>query len=216
MRFENLDDDPEPAELQVSYFMSDDAALRVGFPGSPELSVVQEPSVVALPDGRLFVVMRTATGSPYWSVSDDAGHTWRVPQALRRCDDGAPLPHPLRPCPIYPVDDGRYVLLYHDHDGHFGEWGPTDTGFHRRPVCVALARFRPGADQPVVFSEPEVLMDHTGVALGAHGGRRDLAMYASFTRRDGRRVLWYPDRKFFLLGRIIPDELIDDLAGSLP
>jgi hypothetical protein len=37
-------------------------------------------------------------------------------------------------------------------------------------------------------------------------GRQDLALYASFTVRRGKSVHWYPDRKFFLLGRVIGDE----------
>jgi len=223
MRFENVDDDPEPRDLAIRYFISDDDAFRVGFPGHPEVSVVQEPSVVPLPDGRLFVVMRTATGHPTYSVSDDAGETWRPPEILRQMDGGPALLHPCSPCPMYPVGGvspeatrGRYVFLYHNHDGHFQQWGPTDTSFHRRPICIALAEYRAGARQPVAFSAPEVLMDHTGVPLGARGGRCDLAMYASFTRRRGRRVLWYPDRKFFLLGKEIRDDLLERLSRSLP
>ena len=214
MRFENVDADPAPADLAIRYFMSDDAALKVGFPGHPEVSVVQEPSVVPLPDGRLFVAMRTATGNPYYSVSDDAGETWRPPEVLRQMDGGPALLHPCSPCPIYSVGDGRYIFLYHNHDGHFQHWGPTDTSFHRRPVCAALGEYRPGAGQPLAFSPPTVLMDHTGVPLGPRGGRCDLAMYASFTRRRGRRVLWYPDRKFFLLGKIITDEFLAALGGA--
>ena len=37
-------------------------------------------------------------------------------------------------------------------------------------------------------------------------GRLDLSLYASFTVRNGRSVLWYPERKFFLLGRVIGNE----------
>ena len=44
-------------------------------------------------------------------------------------------------------------------------------------------------------------MDNDGVPLGYGAGRCDLAMYASVTIRDGVPVLWYPDRKFFLLGK---------------
>ena len=51
-------------------------------------------------------------------------------------------------------------------------------------------------------------MDHDGVGLGPPKtrGRFDLALYASFTLRGGQPVLWYPDRKFFLLGRVIGPE----------
>jgi hypothetical protein len=37
----------------------------VPFPGHPEVTACQEPSIVRLPDGRLFRVMRTAAGSPF-------------------------------------------------------------------------------------------------------------------------------------------------------
>ena len=211
MRFENVDDDPPVAGLKIRWFAANDA-LAVPFPGHPEVSACQEPSIVKLPDGRLFVVMRTASGSPFWSVSTDAGETWTRPRRLLRKDGGEPLLHPLSPCPIYDVGgntagSGRYALFIHDHDGHYKTYGPADTSFHRRPVYLAPGRFRAGADQPVWFDEPRLFMDHDGVGLGKPGtsGRLDLALYSSFTVRNGKAVLWYPERKFFLLGRIIGD-----------
>ena len=67
-----------------------------------------------------------------------------------------------------------------------------------------------GADQPVWFDEPKLFMDHDNVSLGKPGtnGRMDLALYSSFTVRQERPVLWYPDRKFFLLGRVIGNEWV--------
>jgi len=213
MRFENVDDSPEPRDLKISWFAANDAALTVPFPGHPDISACQEPSIVKLPDGRLFVVMRTAAGSPYWSVSDDGGETWSEPRVLLRKDGGAPLLHPLSPCPIYDVGgeaagSGRYALFLHNHDGHYGGFGPAETGLHRRPVYLAAGRFQPDADQPVWFDEPRLFMEPVEVALGKPGtpGRLDMALYASSTVRDGRAVLWYPDRKFFLLGRVIGDD----------
>ncbi len=212
MRFENLDDDPAPGDLAVSYFAGDDEALRVGFRGHPEVSVAQEPAVVPLPDGRLFVVMRTAAGSPYYSVSGDGGERWSQPKVLRQYDDAPALLHPCSPCPMYTLSPGRYIFLYHNHDGHFRQWGPLDSADHRRPVMVALAEHRPHAAQPVWFSPPKLLMDNDGVRLGAGRGRADLAMYASFTIRHGRGVLWYPERKFFLLGKRIAPAWLADLT----
>lgn len=210
MRFENVDDDPQPNDLQIRWFAANERALTVPFPGHPEISACQEPSIVKLPDGRLFCVMRTAAGSPFWSVSAD-GENWTPPRRLLRKDGGEPLSHPLSPCPIYDLGgntagSGRYVLFIHNHDGHYKEYGPSDTTYHRRPVYLVRGRAQPGADQPVWFDEPEFFMDHDGVSLGKPGtrGRLDLALYSSFTVRNGKAVLWYPDRKFFLLGRIIP------------
>jgi len=49
MRFENVDDDPEPGDLKIRWFMRNERALTVGLIGHPEVPVVQEPSVVTLP-----------------------------------------------------------------------------------------------------------------------------------------------------------------------
>lgn len=59
-------------------------------------------------------------------------------------------------------------------------------------------------------------MDHGGVSLGAPNrrGRLDLALYSSFTVRDGKAVLWYPDRKFFLLGRVIDESWFGEIKPS--
>jgi hypothetical protein len=216
MRFENVDENPAPKDLRISWFMSGDRALAVPYPKASQNSVCQEPSIVKLPDGRLFCVMRTAAGSPFWSVSADAGETWTEPRRLLSKDGGAPLLHPVSPCPIYDVGgneagSGRYALFIHGHDnatytGYRPK--PVVTGFNRRPIQLLACRFRPGADQPVWFDEPRFFMDHDNVSLGKPGtsGRMDLSLYASFTVRQGKPVLWYPDRKFFLLGRIIGEE----------
>jgi hypothetical protein len=216
MRFENVDESPEPRDLKISWFMSNEKALAVPCESFPENSVCQEPSIVKLPDGRLFCVMRTSARSPFWSVSSDAGETWTQPRRLLRKDGGEPLLHPVSPCPIYDVGgneagSGRYVLFIHGHDNTTYKGyrpKPSVTGFNRRPILLVPGRFRPGADQPVWFDEPRLFMDHDNVSLGKVGtsGRMDLSLYSSFTVRNGKPVLWYPDRKFFLLGRIISNE----------
>lgn len=213
MRFENVDDNPPVAGLRISWIAADDQALSVPFPGHGEVSACQEPTVVKLPDGRLFCVMRTASGSPFWSVSTNLGENWSAPRRLLRRDGGEPIRQPLSPCPMYDLGgntagSGQYALFIHNHDGHYQGYGPTDTSFHRRPIYLVLGRYQPGASQPVWFDEPKFFMDHRGVSLGKPGtpGRLDLALYSSFTVLEGKPVLWYPDRKFFLLGRIIASE----------
>lgn len=211
IRFDNIDADPAVADLKLSWFASGTNALAMPYdPGGLNVSTCQEPSIVKLPDGRLFCVMRTFSGSPYWTQSRDDGQTWTAPRPLLRQDGGEPLKHPLSPCPIFDVGgniagSGRYVLFIHNHDGHYRDFDPTDSSFHRRPIYIVAGRFQSGAEQPVWFDEPEFFMDHDGRPLGPPGkpGRLDLALYSSFTVRKGKAVLWYPDRKFFLLGKII-------------
>ncbi|MEI7731657.1 MAG: sialidase family protein [Verrucomicrobiota bacterium] len=210
MRFENVDANPAVKDLKISWFASNEKALAVPPPDYPEVSACQEPTVVKLPDGRLFCVMRTASGSPFWSVSSDIGETWTQPRRLLRKDGGEPLLHPLSPCPMYDLGgntagSGHYALFIHNHDGNYQGYKPTDSGFHRRPIHLVHGYFKADADQPVWFDEPKFFMDHNGISLGKPGtnGRLDLALYASWTVRNGKPVLWYPERKFFLLGREI-------------
>jgi hypothetical protein len=212
MRFENIDENPEPKDIRIAWFAFNEQALSVPYPGHAEVSACQEPSLVKLPDGRLFCVMRTCSGSPCWSVSADQGETWTVPRPLLRRDGGAPLLHPLSPCPMYDVGgneagSGHYALFIHNHDGHYMGYTPEDSSYHRRPIHLVRGTFKAGADQPVWFDEPQFFFDHDGVSLGKPGtrGRLDLALYASFTVRGGVPVLWYPERKFFLLGKSIPN-----------
>ncbi len=201
MRFENIDDNPEPKDLEISFFMTGDDALQVPLIGHDDVPVAQEPSIVKLPDNRLFCVMRTTQGSPYYSISNDEGESWSKPSVLLFGDNSDRVLHPCSPCPIYEIGQGKYVFFYHNHDGHFQQWGPKDTLYHRRPIMMSLGEFTPDATQPIRFTKPVFVMDNDGVALGANGGRCDLAMYASLTKIDDEPVLWYPERKFFLLGK---------------
>ncbi len=211
MRFENLDENPEPADIRIAYSAWGDQALRVPHYQNPLLSVAQEPSLVRLPDDRLFCTMRTMAGCIWYSISADDGLTWHSPRPLLRKDHGLPILEPLCCCPIYEYDQGRYVLLHHNNDGRFEGSAPEDTGKNRRPAFIALGEFRPDAEQPIWFSDSKVLMDNGGNGIGPLK-RTDCGVYPSVTRRSGEFVLWHPDRKFFLLGKRIPEEWLADLA----
>jgi len=212
IRFENIDNDPEPRDLRIRYSAWGEDALRVPHYRYPLLSVAQEPSLVRLPDDRLFCVMRTNSGYIWYSTSDDDGETWHSPRPLLRKDHGRVLPQPVSCCPIYQLADGRYVLFHHNHRGNI-ETYPEATDGPRRPVYLVLGEFRPGAEQPLWFSDSKLFMDTNG--FGVDGTRKtlsDLSLYSSFTVRDGNNVLWYPDRKFYLLGKRIREEFLADLC----
>jgi hypothetical protein len=146
---------------------------------------------------------------PAWSVSADMGATWSQPEPLRDRDGGTILEHPLSPCPIYPLSDGTFIFLFHNHPGLEEE--PEEglpRGIERTPLCLARGRFQPKAHQPVWFSPPTLLMDTDRVGIGYQEGRSDLAMYASIAHRGGKGVFWYPDRKFYLLGKEIAPSIL--------
>jgi hypothetical protein len=216
MRFENVDADPEPKDLEVTYSGWGDQALRAPHYKYPLLSVAQEPSIVRLPDKRLFCVMRSNSGYIWYSVSPDDGGTWCNPRPLLRQDHGRPILQPVGSCPIYQLSDGRYVLVHHNNRGDVNA-RPERTNEPRRPAFIALGEFRPGADQPVWFSESKQLMDNDGVGpsgvkpQGKGRVNTNIAVYTSFTTRGGNNVLWYPDRKCFLLGKKITAAFLADL-----
>ena len=87
----------------------------------------------------------------------------------------------------------------------------------REPLFLSVGEYRPTADQPLWFSPPRLFMATQGIGPDnverelAHAQSGSLSMYSSFTRRNGNDVLWYPDSKFFLLGRKITPELLEGL-----
>ncbi len=203
VRLENIDEHPPAERIELRFMcVGEEAkceALKVGAQGHPDYPVAQEPSLVTLPDGRLFCVMRTIAGSPYFSVSGDGGLTWSPPEVLRQCDGGEPLLHPLSPCPIYRTVQGDYFLLIHNH----GKWRPEGGDLLRNPLYLVRGKFQPEVRQPIAFEPPRKFMDTANVPLGYQNRVNGLAMYSSVTYHDERTVLWYPDRKFYLLGREI-------------
>ena len=211
MRYENIDDDPAPEQIEISWSAWGDRALRVPHNDDPLLSVAQEPSIVRLPDQRLFCTMRTMTGYIWYSLSADDGETWCSPRPLLRQDCGLPILQPIFGCPIYQLADGRYLLIHHNNDGRLNGCEPEDSRVNRRPCFAALGEFRPGADQPIWFSDSKQLMDNDNVKLGPRQGI-DIGGYTSFTTRGGNNVFWHPERKFFLLGKKITPEFLADLV----
>lgn len=210
MRFENIDDNPRPEDIHITYSAWGPDSLRVPHYSNPMLSIAQEPSLVKLPDERLFCVMRTMTGYIWYSLSEDDGMTWSNPAPLLRRDHGLPILQPLCCCPIYELSEGRYILLHHNNDGRFEGSTPEETRRNRRPAFLALGEFRPDAEQPIWFSESKQFMDTQGIGIGPLR-RTEIGVYPSFTRRNDNYVLWHPDRKFFLVGKRITSEWLSSL-----
>ena len=214
IRFDNIDEGPHPKDIVLTWLPDDEGAISVSCGIEPDASagysLAEEPAIVLLPDGRLFMNMRTVRGQIWYSVSDDDGHTWRETEPLRYRDGGPMVEHPKSPDPHYRLQDGRYLLFFHNHDGtSYGADGPWDMEA-RRPLFMTVGAFRPDAHQPLWFSEPKFLCDTERVTVGVTS-LTWLAMYASLTERDGERVFWYADRKQFVVGKRITDEMLSDM-----
>ncbi len=218
MRFDNIDEGPDIGDLKITWLPDDGKGISL--PRYVQPRTAEEPSVVLLPDGRLFTTMRTTTGYIWYSVSDDDGHHWRDPDVLRYQDHGEPVKQPLASCPVYPLQDGRFLLVFHNNDYHarhelYGDAYPpqhpnipmSKVFCYRRPAFFAVGEFRADAHQPIWFSQPKQILDTDGLPVGPK--RTDeIATYPSMTDFHGRQVLWYPDRKYFLLGKYINDDVL--------
>ena len=215
VRFDNIDEGPDPKDVKLTWLPDDEDLVWVPVTFEPQasegLTFCQEPGLVLLPDGRLFTAMRTANGQIWYTVSDDDGHSFRPTEALRYRDDGDPMLNPVAPTPMFRLEDGRYLLFLQNHDGFgYGGKGPLALNA-RRPQFLAVGEYREGAHQPVWFSDPMLLFDTRNVGVYPFYFRW-LSMYASLTERDGKRILWYTDRKMFALGRYMTDETLAPLT----
>ena len=209
--FLNIDDDPEVSSIRLDYFATNRQALSVDrlamkdyfrptgnyASGGREGPAIEEASIVKLPDGRLFALMRSSIGHPVWSQSRDDGRTWSDLKPLRDRDGGTLYLHPRSPCPIYDrhgesAASGEYFSFVHNA---FDFTKDTAARQPRRQLYLIAGRFVPDAEQPIAFSTPKLFAPR-------HYGN---AFYTSYTVVDGEGVLWFPDVKYYLLGRKIDD-----------
>ena len=207
MRFNNIDEGPDPNDIDVTWLPDEPVA------GLPKGGM--EPCPALLPDGRLFMVLRTSVGSVYYTVSEDDGATWRTVEPMRYTDGGERVLNPGSPPPLFALEDGRYLQQTHNNDGSASTgpqpmWG-RPYAFNRRSMFFLLGEYRPNARQPIWFSQPKLFADSDGVSAGVQN-RTETGTYDSLTELDGKRIVWYPDRKHFLLGRDVTDEWLSDMV----
>ena len=145
-------------------------------------------------------------GSPYYSLITADGKDCTEPQPLRY-RDGSLVLHPLSPCPVYALADGRYVMLNHNNAGKIGELDQLklETRFNtanyiRNPTYISFGKFSSQSPQGIEFEPPILFADTEDIAVGPKA-TAESCTYTSLTSFGGETVLWYPDRKFYLLGK---------------
>jgi hypothetical protein len=193
IQYDNIDDDPRIEDIRVVLLAANEKEMTVV---DPKWGLCcQEASIVNLPDGRLFALMRTSAGSPYWTQSRDKGHNWDQPKPLVDANGKAYL-HPCAPCPIYDrkgpeACSGEYfAFVSNEERSEENSYAP------RGPLFLIAGKFDPDGEQPIRFAEPKPFPSRSG----------GNAFYSSLTVVDGKTVLWIPDWKHFLIGKIIGDE----------
>ena len=212
LRFENILSEADPQKLIITTWPKAEHGLRVSNPYRPGISTVQEPTVQAFSDGRLICVMRTLHGRIYFALSEDDGRTWDEPRPLCYSPGGTPILHPMAPCPLYKLKDGRFLLLFYNNDGSIhGGSGPLDSPNVRNPGYITIGREVPGhRQQPIRFGHPKVFADTDWTPVYEGGRATQPFSYCSLVEDNGERILFYPDRKHFLLGRYLTDQWLQE------
>ena len=214
LRFDNIRTEPDVNKLTTTTLPDGERGLRVPYVRDPSCSLGEEPTMVELSDGRFYCIMRTAVGYIAYSLSEDSGHTWSTPAPLYRDFDGELMLNPIVPCPIYKLKDGRYILLYYNNNGDAnGGHFPCGYACHttnRYPAYISVGREDLAEPyRPIRFGPPKVFLDTGGAAFGP-SGRTETGCYPSLLEDGDERILFYPDRAHFLLGKRLTDEWLAD------
>jgi len=67
--------------------------------------------------------------------------------------------------------------------------------------------------QPLTFKAPKPFLDTDPEwDLGVEHSAKvpQIATYTSYFELEGKHYFWYPERKHFLLGKLLDEELLDD------
>ena len=86
---------------------------------NPNLGDVQaEQNIVALNDGSVYCMYRTADDHPCHAYSRDGGHTWTMPVYATYTPGGRKFKN-SRACPrIWKTSNGKYLFWFHHHGAH--------------------------------------------------------------------------------------------------
>ena len=106
-----------------------------------------------------------------------------------------------------------FVLVFHNNEGKKNgydqkwlEWPDNVLNYIRNPAFVSLGKYMPNAFQPIWFEAPTEILNTDEVPIPPRS-TTEVATYPSLTHWQGKTVLWYPDRKTFLLGKNLSELL---------
>lgn len=194
---ENFAESPEPKDFQITWLP--DQPEGIGIEGNRDpMERLEEPFTVELPNGWLFTSLRTLKGCIYYTVSKDGGHTWQEPKPLRYAD-GELFVNPNATPFLCQCGDGKYMQMY------YGRCGGYELMFSFRDrLLQAFGTFAPEEEQPIRFCQKAKVFAQVDVAIGLRlHVTPEINVEGSYTYFHGEHMLWYSDRKHYILGKKI-------------
>lgn len=147
LRSDNLLSERDPEKIAWVTLPEGEAGLR-----APQGIIAEEPSVVALSDGTLYGVYRTAAGRPAHVYSRDDGRTWTPPEFMTYAPGGREVKHTRAANFVWRTAAGKYLYWFHNHEI------PDFTG-QRNPAWVAAGHeVDTPAGRRLAWSQPEILL----------------------------------------------------------
>lgn len=113
-RSDNILIETDPAKIQWLLLPDGDVGLK-----NPNFGEVQaEQNIVALNDGSIYCMYRTAGNFPCHAYSRDRGHTWTLPEYATYTPGGRKFKN-SRACPkVWKTSNGKYLFWFHHHGAH--------------------------------------------------------------------------------------------------
>ena len=90
---------------------------------------LQEPGLIELKDGKVFMVMRTKLGHPFKSISSDDGQTWSQPVPIEE------LETPVSPQTLFRLPDSGHIAIIYNNN----PVGERDRNCDRTPLSFAVS-----------------------------------------------------------------------------
>jgi len=143
-RSDNILTAKDPAEIEWQLLPDGDAGLK-----NPQYGDVQaEQNIVALSDGSIYCMYRTAGDHPCHAYSRDGGHTWTLPEYASYTPGSRRIKN-SRACPrIWKTANGKYLFWFHHHGAHSNPYRG------RNPAWLSGGIERDGK---IHWSQPEIV-----------------------------------------------------------
>ncbi|HID78895.1 MAG TPA: hypothetical protein EYP56_23225 [Planctomycetaceae bacterium] len=147
-RSDNILTERDVSKVRFQLLPDGDVGLK-----NPEYGDVQaEQNIVALSDGSIYCMYRTAGDHPCHAYSRDGGHTWTLPEYATYTPGGRRFKN-SRACPrIWRCKNGKYLFWFHNHGAHKNPYRG------RNPAWLSGGIERDGY---IYWSQPEIVLYDT-------------------------------------------------------